>query len=94
MARHKIIVSVNENDIVYYDNKLSKVLEKLPKYILEKFGFWEQSVNQLGIEKVRESKGFHDEPLKGIRDGQRSVRLSKSYRVIYVEDKQIIRITD
>ena len=27
--------------------------------------------------------GYHDEPLKGMRAGQRSIRLSKSYRAIY-----------
>ena len=30
-------------------------------------------------------KGFHDEPLKGKRQGQRSVRLNRAYRAIYVE---------
>jgi proteic killer suppression protein len=33
----------------------------------------------------RKYKGFHDEPLKGQRKGQRSVRLSKGYRAIYQE---------
>ena len=28
---------------------------------------------------------YHDEPLKGDRKGQRSVRLNKGYRVIYEE---------
>jgi len=38
-----------------------------------------------GIGRVRMIPGFHDEPLKGDRKGQRSVRLSKSYRAIYQE---------
>lgn len=29
--------------------------------------------------------GFHDEPLKGTRQGQRSIRLNRSYRAIYIE---------
>jgi proteic killer suppression protein len=33
---------------------------------------------------VREIKSFHDEPLKGKRSGQRSIRLNKDYRAIYV----------
>jgi proteic killer suppression protein len=33
---------------------------------------------------VRKIPGFHDEPLKGDRKGQRSIRLSKAYRAIYV----------
>jgi proteic killer suppression protein len=35
--------------------------------------------------EMRKCKGFHDEPLKGKRQGQRSVRLNKAYRAIYVE---------
>lgn len=38
----------------------------------------------MGLESVRKIKGFHDEPLKGKRSGQRSIRLNKSYRAIYV----------
>jgi proteic killer suppression protein len=34
--------------------------------------------------EVRKIKGFHDEPLKGNRKRQRSIRLSKAYRAIYV----------
>jgi len=34
---------------------------------------------------VRKIPGHHDEPLKGSRRGQRSIRLSKSYRAIYQE---------
>lgn len=30
-------------------------------------------------------QGYHDEPLKGDRKGQRSVRLNKAYRAIYEE---------
>ncbi len=33
--------------------------------------------------KVGSIKSFNDEPLIGKRNGQRSVRLSKAYRVIY-----------
>jgi proteic killer suppression protein len=32
---------------------------------------------------VRRIPGFHDEPLAGQRTGQRSIRLSISYRAIY-----------
>ena len=35
--------------------------------------------------KVPAAGGFHDEPLKGKRQGQRSVRLNRAYRAIYVE---------
>jgi toxin HigB-1 len=32
--------------------------------------------------------GFHDEPLKGDRKGQRSIRLNKAYRAIYTEGQR------
>ena len=37
-----------------------------------------------GIREVRRHKGFYDEPLKGSRRGQRSVRLNRAYPAIYV----------
>lgn len=42
-------------------------------------------VEAFGIDEIRKIPGFHDEPLKGKRTGQRSIRLSKSYRAIYIE---------
>ena len=45
--------------------------------------FWIASVRELGILEVRKVRGYHDEPLKGKRLGQRSVRLNRAYRIIY-----------
>jgi proteic killer suppression protein len=42
-------------------------------------------VEEQGIEEAREIPGYHDEPLRGEREGQRSVRLSRAYRAIYIE---------
>lgn len=61
-----------------------KDLSKLPKYILDNFQEWLEAVEELGIEEVRKIKSFHDEPLHGMRAGQRSCRLNKAYRVIYI----------
>jgi toxin HigB-1 len=33
--------------------------------------------------EARKIPGFHDEPLRGKRAGQRSIRLSRAYRAIY-----------
>lgn len=33
-------------------------------------------------------KDIHDEPLKGKRQGQRSIRLNKAYRAIYIINKE------
>ena len=37
-----------------------------------------------GLGGSEEEPGYHDEPLKGVRLGQRSVRLTRAYRAIYV----------
>jgi proteic killer suppression protein len=37
----------------------------------------------MGLPAVRKISGFHDEPLKGKRKGQRSIRLNKAWRAIY-----------
>lgn len=58
-------------------------LEKVPKYIAIKLYEWIEAVTYDGLLEVRKISGFHDEPLKGKRKGQRSIRLSKSYRAIY-----------
>lgn len=40
-------------------------------------------VSESGLIEVSKIKGYHDEALQGRRAGQRSIRLSKSYRAIY-----------
>ncbi len=59
-------------------------LRKLPKHIVNKLVAWVDAVGHDGLSVVRKVPGYHDEPLKGNRKGQRSIRLSKSYRAIYV----------
>ncbi len=57
----------------------------MPDVIARKFRIWVALVEESGIRETRKHKGFHDEPLKGKRQGQRSVRLNRAYRAIYVE---------
>lgn len=72
-----------------------KDLTKIPAYIKEKLLLWVDAVEKLGVGKIREIPGFHDESLKGERKGQRSIRLNKAYRAIYIENelKEIIIIS-
>jgi toxin HigB-1 len=76
-------------DIV--DVKLSrqalKDLRKVPLYIAIKVQAWVDDVGHRGLMAVRKVPGYHDEPLKGERLGQRSIRLSRAYRAIYVIDE-------
>lgn len=71
-------------NVVLSEKVKKKDLTKIPKHILVKLNSWISSVAHSGLIYVRKSPGYHDEPLKGDRKGQRSIRLSKSYRAIYV----------
>ena len=89
---------------VEFSSRLEKLLNKrkgkgaLPKYIKKKLSLWVEGVKLRGIYKMRENKGYHDEPLQGVRSGQRSIRLSLDYRAIYIERKNgeihIIRVEE
>lgn len=70
-----------------------KQLKKLPTPIKETLRYWAESVERFGIREVRKLPGYHDEPLKGDRKGQRSVRLNRAYRAIYIETMVGIEIT-
>ena len=61
-----------------------KDLKKIPQYIANKLAVWVRSVSNTSLEEVRKLPAYHDEPLKGKRKGQRSIRLSNAYRAIYV----------
>ena len=66
--------------------RVSDGLKKLPKHIIAKLTAWINAVAHDGLSEVRKIQGYHDEPLQGDRKGQRSIRLSKSYRAIYIID--------
>lgn len=64
-----------------------KQLSKVPAPIVKKLLFWVETVELEGLNEVRKLSGFHDEPLKGKRKGQRSIRLNRAYRAIYTIKK-------
>ena len=72
---------------VVWQKSVAKQLERIPAHIAKKFFAWVSAVRLAGLRHVRISPGFHDEPLRGERAGQRSVRLSRDYRAIYEERK-------
>ncbi len=76
---------MDKRSIVTISKFAEKQMRRLPKYIKEHFLVWAHAVEGTGIRKVRMLPGYHDEPLKGDRIGQRSVRLTRAYRVIYEE---------
>ena len=68
---------------VLLSKRALRELEGLPAYVAMKLQAWKDGVEGFGLEEMRKRPGFHDEPLKGERKGQRSIRLSRSYRAIY-----------
>ena len=81
-------------DKVTLSPRARKALVKIPDYIQIKLYGWAEEVERFGLEHVRTAKGYHDESLKGVRRGQRSIRLSRAYRAIYVVEKGEMRIIE
>lgn len=71
--------------VVHRSKRFEKDLDSLPDPIRTKAIVWVNFVETLGLLELRKRAGYHDEPLKGERKGQRSVRLNKAYRLIYTE---------
>ena len=71
---------------------IEKILHKLPPEIIKKYELWKDIIFRHGPEKLREFPGFHDEKLKGDREGQRSSRLSLYYRVIYAVERNEVTV--
>ncbi len=67
--------------------KILRKIAGMPPMIGRKLAFWAEDVAHRGLQEVRKIPGYHDEPLKGKRFGQRSIRLNKAYRAIYIETK-------
>jgi len=81
---------------IYEHHSLAKKLAKMPIEILKRYEKWKDVVAISGFEGLRLIKGFHDEALKGRRQGFRSSRLGKQYRIIYKIENQkfYIKIID
>lgn len=71
-------------------------LDRVPDFIKKKVLFWIFLVEATGIAEVMKSVGFHDEPLKGERKGQRSVRMNRAYRLVYhvIQDRVHIELLE
>jgi toxin HigB-1 len=73
-------------------------LLKVPTHIVRKLMSWIDGIEKDGLSYMRKIPGYHDEPLRGKRAGERSIRLSKAYRAIYILDHdgkvELIKITE
>ena len=77
---------------VAVNKKAQKQLKKLSNHIVMKLRKWAEDVEEFGIKEIRLIPGYNDELLQGKRAGQRSIRLSKAYRGIYIEYKKTVTI--
>jgi proteic killer suppression protein len=71
---------------VQLSKNAKKDLKTLPQHVVVKLFGWIDNVKNHGIQLTRKIPGYHDEPLHGDRQGQRSIRLTKAYRAIYEID--------
>jgi proteic killer suppression protein len=78
--------------VIREHTSILKRCESAPKSVVRKYELWKEIVFRHGPEKLREFPGFHDEKLKGRREGERSSRLSLQYRVIYAVDRRIVTV--
>ena len=69
---------------VVLSKQARKDLEKIPKRLFQNLISWIELVGADGLSEARKIPGYHDEPLMGKRWGQRSIRLSRKYRAVYV----------
>lgn len=72
---------------VSLSKQAEKDLKRVPAYVGLKLQAWVDDISHRGLRQVCKVPGYHDEPLKGKRKGQRSIRLSKAYRAIYIIDE-------
>ena len=72
-------------DRVTFSARVTKSLFKLPVQVRAKLQIWVDQVQHHGLEHVRKTPGYHDEPINaGPHAGQRSIRLNKAWRAFYV----------
>ena len=75
-----------------YFMTLGLVLSLTIGALLVPFSSLPEIFKKIGIYESRSIKGFHDEPLRGDRSGQRSVRLNHKYRLFYILTEGKIQI--
>ncbi len=61
-----------------------KLKKAVPVHVVKKLLEWVLLVEREGLAETRKMPGYHDEPLKGQRKGQRSIRLTRQWRAIYI----------
>lgn len=82
---------------VRLSRRAQKDLRSVPRHVAIKLGAWAEDVAHRGLEQVRRMPGYHDEPLQGPRQGERSIKLSRAYRAIctvHLDEVEFVRIEE
>ena len=92
-----LVYNLSMNDI--YDVTLTvgalKDLKRVPLNIAIKLQAWIDIVAHRGLSEVRKISGYHDEPLKGKRKSERSIRLNRGYRAIYrIKENKMVHFVE
>lgn len=66
-----------------YDHKFIKIIKALPVQCLKKYGVFKAKVEFLGFDSIKNKPGLKLERLKGSLQGCYSIRLNRSYRVVF-----------
>ena len=75
--------------------RVQKQILRLPPHIRDNFHLWVYGARLKGLAEMRKIPGYHDEPLMGTRSGQRSIRLNRAYRAIYlIRDNGVIEFVE
>lgn len=82
-----VLLDMDDIFNVKLSTRAKKNLRKVPLPIALKLQAWIEDVGHRGLTEVRKIPGYHDEPLKGKRKGQRSIRLNIAYCAIYIINK-------
>lgn len=79
---------------IEFHRKAYKEYLKAPSIVKQAVEEWLISLKTIGVEltRIQGGKGLHDEPLKGQRLGQRSIRLNRSWRLIYEVEQGEVKI--
>ena len=77
---------------IFVTRIFEKQVKRLPSHIRNTIVVWMDVVRSQGLLTARRVRGYNDESLKGKRKGQRSIRLNRSYRLIYEENNEELTI--
>lgn len=69
--------------LIIISTRAKKDVRRIPRNVAVKFQAWLTVVRESGLKSAQQMSTFRDHALVGDRKGQRSVYLSRSWRLVY-----------